>query len=251
MKPSEILRQAEHRPYSLPAGPWVMRQTWLELLFAHWSLPPDVLRPLVPAELPLDTYDGRAWVGVVPFRMVDVHPRFVPSLPGLSAFPELNVRTYVTIGGEPGAYFFSLDAGNPVAVTLARRFFYLPYFNARFLVRRSGDTVAYTSRRMDRRGKPAELIARYGPVGPVYRSQPGSLEAFLTERYCLYTVGPRGTVYRGEIHHQQWPLQPAEAEFEWNTMARAAGITLPDSAPLLHYAERLEVLIWPIGRVRS
>jgi uncharacterized protein YqjF (DUF2071 family) len=246
MKPSAILREAKHRPYPLPRGPWVMRQTWLELLFAHWPLPPESLRPLIPAELALDTYDGRAWLGIAPFRMVDVRLRLAPSVPWLSAFPELNVRTYVTVGGKPGVYFFSLDAGNPIAVTLARALFYLPYFNARFAIKRSGDTIAYTSRRDDRRGRPADLVASYRPIGPVFCSQPGSLEAFLTERYCLYSVGPRGTIYRGEIHHEQWPLQPAEAEFERNTMAEAAGITLPDAPPLLHYAERLEVLIWPI-----
>jgi len=228
-----------------------MRQTWIELLFAHWPLPPDVVRSLIPTSLALDAYDGRAWLGIAPFRMVDVHPRFAPSVPWLSAFPELNVRTYVTVGGKPGVVFFSLDAGNPVAVTLARALFYLPYFNARFAIKRSGDTVAYTSRRTDRRGKSADLVASYRTVGPVVRSQPGSLEAFLTERYCLYSVSPRGAIYRGEIHHERWPLQPAEAEIERNTMAEAAGITLPDVPPLLHYAERLEVLIWPIVRARG
>lgn len=251
MKPSIILRETDHRLYPPPRGPWVMRQTWIELLFAHWPLPPDVVRSLIPAGLPLDTYDERAWLGIAPFRMVGVHPRLAPSVPWLSAFPELNVRTYVTVGGKPGVVFFSLDAGTPVAVTLARALFHLPYFNARFAIKRSSETLAYTSHRTDRRGHPAELVARYWPIGPVFRSQPGSLEAFLTERYCLYSAGPRGTIYRGEIHHEQWPLQPAEAEFERNTMAEAAGITLPDIPPLLHYAERLEVLIWPIVRVRS
>ncbi len=251
MKPNAILRKAEHRPYPLPRGPWVMRQTWLELLFAHWPLPSDALRPLIPAGLALDIYDGAAWVGVVPFRMADVHPRLTPSVPRLSAFPELNVRTYVTVEDKPGVYFFSLDAGNPIAVALARGLFYLPYFNARFQIHRSGEALAYTSRRTDRRGHPAELSAHYRPTGPVVRSQSGSLEAFLTERYCLYSVSPRGTIYRGEIHHERWPLQPAEAEVERNTMAAAAGVTLPDISPLLHYAERLEVLIWPIARVKG
>lgn len=251
MKPSEILSKSEHRPYPLPKGPWVMRQTWLELLFAHWPLPSETLRPLVPAGLPLDTYDGSAWLGIVPFRMVDVHPRFLPSVPGLSAFPELNVRTYVTLGGEPGVYFFSLDAGNPIAVALARALFHLPYFNARFQIRRSGETVEYHSRRTDTRARPAELRVRYHPAGPVFHSRPGSLEWFLTERYCLYTVGSHGRVYRGEIQHEQWPLQPAEAEFEWNTMASGDGVQLPDVAPLLHYSERQEVLIWPIARLKS
>jgi uncharacterized protein YqjF (DUF2071 family) len=251
MKPRTILRMSAHRPYPLPRGPWVMRQTWLELLFAHWPLPPDVVRPLLPASLPLDTFDGQAWLGVVPFRMADVHPRWLPSVPWLSSFPELNVRTYVTVGGEPGVWFFSLDAGNPVAVALARTLFHLPYFNARFAIKRSGETIAYSSHRTDRRARPADLVARYGPTGPVYHSQPGSLEWFLTERYCLYSADGRGGIYRGEIQHEQWPLQPAEAEFERDTMAEAAGMTLPEVPPLLHYAARQEVLVWPISRVEG
>lgn len=251
MRPAAILDTSAHRTFAPPNAPWVMRQTWRELLFAHWPLPPESLRPLIPAGLALDTYDGRAWLGVVPFRMERVHFRLTPSVPWFSAFPELNVRTYVTVGAKPGVYFFSLDAGNPVAVAAARAFFYLPYFNARFRVARSGETITYACRRVDRRSPPAGLVATYRPTGPVFRAQPGSLEAFLTERYCLYSTDRRGTIYRGEIHHRPWPLQPAEAQFERDTMASAAGIALPDIPPLLHYAERLEVLIWPLRRVIS
>ena len=262
MRAKTILHSEEHRAFTPPRGPWVMRQTWEELLFAHWPLPPELLRPLIPPALTLDTYDGSAWLGIVPFRMRDVYPRLVPSLPWLSAFPELNIRTYVTVGDKPGVYFFSLDAGNPIAVALARALFYLPYFNARFQITRQADsasrpwdTIAYSCQRTDRRGAlagsaPAQFAARYRPTGPVFRSQPGSLEAFLTERYCLYSASPRGALYRGEIHHRRWPLQPAEAELISNTLPQADSLPpLPDTAPLLHYAGRLEVLIWPITKV--
>jgi uncharacterized protein YqjF (DUF2071 family) len=264
MQAKTILRPQEHRGFPPPRGPWVMRQTWEELLFAHWPLPADALRPLVPSALALDTYDGSAWLGIVPFRMRDVRPRLVPSVPWLSAFAELNVRTYVTAGDKPGVYFFSLDAGNPLAVQLARRLFHLPYFNARFQITRHAssssrpwDTISYSCQRTDRRSPlagsaPAQFVARYRPTGPVFRSQPGSLEAFLTERYCLYSVSPRGTLYRGEIHHRRWPLQPAKAELVHNTLPQADGLPpLPDTAPLLHYAGCLEVLIWPISKVED
>jgi uncharacterized protein YqjF (DUF2071 family) len=251
MKASEILAMREHRPWPVPRGPWIMRQTWDDLLFAHWPLPPDALRPHIPPGLPLDTYDGQAWIGVVPFRMRDVRPRFAPALPWLSAFPELNVRTYVTLGGKPGVYFFSLDAGNPLAVRVARTFFHLLYFNARFAIARKDGAMDYRSQRTDRRGASAELAIHYRPTGPVHHSERGSLTEFLTERYCLYSANPRGQLFRCEIHHPRWPLQPAEAEIAENTMVSAAGVALPATPPLLHYAQHLEVLVWNIQRVGS
>jgi uncharacterized protein YqjF (DUF2071 family) len=230
-----------------------MHQTWTELLFAHWPVPPEALRSLIPSGLALDTYDGSAWLGVVPFRMRDVRFRLTPALPWISAFPELNVRTYVTVGDKPGVWFFSLDAGNPLAVAAARTLFHLPYFHARFHIQQSGDTVSYTSQRTHhgthRGAAPAALAMTYRPTGTVSPSQPGALEAFLTERYCLYSVDRRGRIYRGEITHERWPLQPAQAEIARNSMASAAGIASPDQPPLLHYAARLEVLVWRIQRV--
>jgi uncharacterized protein YqjF (DUF2071 family) len=249
MKPDKILRQTAHRPWSLPKGPWVMRQTWDQLLFAHWPVPFDALRSLVPAALEPDRYDGEAWLGVVPFLMSGVRPRALPAVPWLSAFPELNVRTYVTVGGKSGVYFFSLDAGNPLAVAIARRWFHLPYFHARFGIARAGETMSYCSTRIHPNTPPAALDVSYRPTGPIHASAPGSVDAFLTERYCLYTTDARGRLLRGEIHHQQWPLQPAEAEFRRNTMAQGDGLTLPDIAPLLHYARHLEVLVWPLACV--
>lgn len=250
MKPSAILEASAHRTWPVPTGPWVMTQTWHELLFAHWPIPAETLRSMLPNGLTLDTYDGQAWLGIVPFRMSHVHPRGVPSLPWISAFPELNVRTYVVAEDRPGVYFFSLDAANPVAVEIARRFFYLPYLNAQMRCRRSGDTVAYSSRRTDHRAAVAELIGTYRPTGPVFLSRSGSLEYWLTERYCLYTTH-RGTLYRGEIQHAPWPLQPAEAEFTSNTMAHSHGIELPHIAPLLHYSHLQEVVVWPLHSVSS
>jgi uncharacterized protein YqjF (DUF2071 family) len=237
-----------HRPWPLPRGPWLMTQKWHDLLFAHWPVPAAALRPLVPAALPLDTWEGRAWVGVVPFRMTGVRPRAVPPLPGLSAFLEVNVRTYVTLGGKPGVYFFSLDAENPLAVRAARSLFNLPYFDAGMSLERDGEAIGYRSRRTHRGAPPAELAASYRPVGEPAPAAAGSLDAWLTERYCLYSVGRRGRARRLEIHHAPWPLQPAEADLSRNTLAAAAGLELPAMPPLLHFARRLDVVFWPPRR---
>jgi uncharacterized protein YqjF (DUF2071 family) len=234
----------DHRPWPLPSGPWVMEQRWHELLFAHWALDPAVLRGAVPPSLPLDLHDGEAWIGVVPFRMSHVTPRGVPPVPGLSAFPELNVRTYVTLDGKPGVFFFSLDAANPLAVAAARTL-HLPYYYARMSVRRRGDWVDYASRRLPPGARPAELRASYRPTGPVYNARPGSLAYFLTERYCLYTVDRRGRVSRLEIHHPPWPLQNAEADLRLNTTTAPLGLRLPETGPLLHYAARQDMVAWP------
>lgn len=218
-----------------------MTQTWHDLLFAHWPLPASTLRPLVPEQLALDEFDGQCWVGVVPFRMTDIRRRGLPALPGLSHFPELNLRAYVTHGGKPGVYFFSLDAANFPAVWAARRFYHLPYFHAEMRCEDRGGEIHYSSRRFK---SPAEFHGRYQPIGDVRLRDEGSLEHWLTERYCLYTTH-RGEVYRGEIHHQPWPLQDAAAEFETD-VAAAAGISLSAAAPSLLFARRLEVLIWPL-----
>jgi uncharacterized protein YqjF (DUF2071 family) len=228
----------------VPDVPWIMHMEWHDLLFAHWPFPAEAIRPLIPAPLALDTFDGAAWLGVVPFMMRGTRPRGVPSLPWISAFPELNVRTYVTAGGKPGVWFFSLDAANPLAVRAARLTFRLPYYDARMRYRRDGDGVEYGSERTHRLAPPARFAARYRPTGPVFRSAPGSLERWLTERYCLYAADHHGHAWRGEIHHLPWPLQPAEAEIEENTMTAQIRLALPARDPLLHFARRLDVEAW-------
>jgi len=169
----------------------------------------------------------------------------MPPISGTSALPELNVRTYVSYGGKPGVYFFSLDAGSRLAVWGARTFYKLPYCFARMHVHEREGWITYESSRSS--SPPAEFSGCYRPEGPVDLRAPGSLEHWLTERYCLYTVS-RGAVYRSEIHHPQWPLQNAEAEIRANTMAAAAGIQLSSAIPLLHFSKRLDVLIWPLKK---
>jgi uncharacterized protein len=236
----ELLRFVEHRPFPLPTGPWAIRQTWNDLLFAHWPLAPEAIRPLVPETLQLDLHDGRAWVAVTPFHMTGIRGRALPYFPGLSAFPELNVRTYVTFKGVRGVYFFSLDAARRVAVWGARATFFLPYFFADMSSQIEGNDVQYHSRRV---ASSAEFQGRYRPVSSPRHNLPGDLGHFLTERYCLYAVRQR-EVFRADIHHLPWFLQNAEAEIQQNTMAEAAGIHLPAAGPLLHFSKKLDVLVW-------
>jgi len=219
-----------------------MFQSWRELLFAHWPVGREVLRPLVPPALEVEEWEGRGWVGVAAFRLVGLRPRGSPALPGLSEFPELNLRTYVRYAGRPGIYFFSLDAGNRLAVAGARLGYRLPYRLARIRIEREGEWVVYRSRRADGR---AEFVGRYRPVGAGFEPAPGTLEHFLIERYALYAVLRSGRVLRADIHHRPWQVRPAEARIERNTVASAAGIDLPDDEPLLHYAARQDTLVWP------
>ncbi|HEY1528742.1 MAG TPA: DUF2071 domain-containing protein [Candidatus Angelobacter sp.] len=237
-----LLLETAHRPIAMPTAPWIMKQKWHDLLFAHWPLAPDKIRPLVPKELELDLRDGAAWVAVAPFWMSGVRGRWAPPLPFLTKFCELNVRTYVRCQGVPGVYFFSLDAASLPAVLGARATYKLPYFHAAMLIRSSGESFEYTSSRLQE-PRPANFHARYRPISAPRVRNKNSIESFLTERYCLYTVD-KGHVLRAYIHHAPWQLQDAEAEFDLNTMAQAAGIDLPDTKPLLHFSRNLEVLVW-------
>jgi uncharacterized protein YqjF (DUF2071 family) len=222
-----------------------MKQEWHDLLFAHWAVGVDVLRPLIPGALEIDTFGGQAWVGVVPFRMSGVRMRGTPAIPGLSRFPELNVRTYVVRDGKPGVWFFSLDATNAVAVWGARTLFHLPYFLAEMICAKDAGWIRHESHRKDRRGSPALLRARYCAVGDIFHAQPRSIEHFLAERYCLYTVDEQGRIIRCDIHHPPWPLQLAKAELQENSMAAAAGISIAAERPeLLHFSRHQEVLVW-------
>jgi uncharacterized protein YqjF (DUF2071 family) len=238
-----VLERVAHRAWPMPEGPWLMTQTWNDLLFAHWPVDADQLRLLIPHAFQLDLFEGRSWIGIVPFTMTNVSPRGVPLLPWVSEFPELNVRTYVTVGDRPGVYFFSLDAGNALAVKTARALLNLPYCSAAMNVTRQGDGISYDSRRTDP-ADGARFEASYRPAGSAFEARRGSLEYFLTERYCLYNIDHSGRPYRLEIHHPPWALQHATAEISHNTMGDAAGMPLPAVAPLLHFAKRQDTIAW-------
>jgi uncharacterized protein YqjF (DUF2071 family) len=234
---------ADHRPWPVPERPWVQAQRWSDLLFAHWPLPPERLRRLVPSQLPLDTREGVGWIGVVPFYLSGLRARGLPPLPGLRAFPELNVRTYVTLDGKAGVYFFSLDAGNPAAVAGAR-LLHLTYYYAWMSIRRRGGWTDYASQRLLPGPTYARFRGRYRPIGPASPPTVGSLAYWLTERYCLYTVDRRGRVSRLEIHHPPWQLQDAEAELGLNTMTAPIGLRLPETRPRLHFSRRQDMVGW-------
>jgi uncharacterized protein len=238
---SAILDDVAHRPWKMPERPWVMTQTWNDLLFAHWTIDVAVLRPRVPQAFELDLYEGVAWIAVVPFFMTNVSPRGVPSLPYVSEFAELNVRTYVRVADRPGIYFFSLDAANTLAVTTARALFNLPYHRASMTLSPAGDAIDYRSRR---ESSQADFHASYRPVAPPFEPIEGTLEYFLTERYCLYNLDQRGSPYRLDIHHPRWPLQLADASVIRNTMADAIGIPLSPTPQLLHFAKRQDAVAW-------
>ncbi len=228
-----------------------MFMRWLDLAFIHWRAPIGVLRKSVPEGLEIETFDGTAWIGIVPFRMEGIRHRLLPPLPGIRAFPELNVRTYVMRDGKPGIWFFSLDAANKPAVKTARKLFGLPYFLAAMSVDGIGDSgVRYRSRRIQEDAPAAEFVADYRPVGEVKRAEPGTLEYFLMERYCLYTSPAEGKVARLEILHEPWPLQKGAVEIERCTMLEQLGLSLPNDKPLVHFSKRLDAVAWWMEDVR-
>ena len=222
----------------MPDGSWFQGQTWDHLLFMHWRVDADSLRALLPEELTLDTFDDEAWLGITPFRVSGLRARGLLPVPALSTFLETNVRTYVTYEGKPGIWFFTLDAESQFAVSAAKRIYRLPYHRADMDAVRRGDWIEYRTSRIG-----AELDVSYRPAGPVSPAKRGSVEYFLTERYCLYTEH-ESALHRAEIHHEPWPLQRAEADVRENTMSPVA----LDGEPVLHYSERQDVVIWPLER---
>ncbi len=214
------------------------------------------IEALLPEDLEADTFQGSAWLGVVPFAMDRVRLNGLPPIPGVRQFPELNLRTYVRDRrtGTPGVYFFSLDAGNLLAVMVARSFFHLPYYWAQMgLKQRSEREFEFYSRRL-LSSRPVRFKARYRGMGPSHKlmqSRPGTIEYFLTERYCLFTRDPLGRLLRANIHHVPWPLEEAEAEIEQNDLAAQVGLTLPDTPPLLHYSRHLAVYVWSAELVEA
>jgi uncharacterized protein YqjF (DUF2071 family) len=233
-----------------PEGQAIMHPDWGKLLFMHWRMDEKALRPLIPERLTIDTFDGSAWIGVTPFTMWDIRalPPLLPPVPGLSSMHELNVRTYVHLDKVPGVWFFSLDANSAVAVLTARTFFHLPYFNAEMSLEEEGKTIIYSSTRTQRDAPEAELDATWKIGDTLPYSHPGSLEFFLTERYCLYSAH-KEKLYRARIFHEPWPLQKASLSSLDSTMIESHGLPTPKGEPLLHYSEEVNVDIWPLEEV--
>lgn len=235
---ASTLDETEHRPWPLPHTAWVMGQTWDDLLFIHYRVPVEELRALVPDGLDVQEHSGSGWLGVTPFVITGLRARGLLPLPFASSFRELNVRTYVIRDDKPGIWFFSLDASSQLAVEAARRLYRLPYFRADITVRPRGADLVYDCSR----GAGKAFSATYRPDGEVFNAERGSLEHFLTERYCLYAEH-EGEIHRAEIHHRPWPLQPAAASIDLNTMPP---LKVADDDPVVHYSARQDVVIWPL-----
>ena len=255
MSNRQLLASVEHRPWPLPSGKWALTMRWTDLLFAHWPVPAADIARLLPKGFAVDTFKGTAWVGIVPFRMERVKLRGLPRLPGNHLFAEANVRTYVRdeTSGQTGVYFLSLDASNPLAVLAARSWYHLPYFLAKMKVQEQPDGwLTYSSQRLFSKGA-ANVRVRYRCLPHQQHfegSRPGTIEHFLTERYALFTHSGKRLI-RADIHHQQWRLEPAEAQFEDLSVAAAQSIRLPASAPLLHFSRLLDVFAWPPKTIRQ
>ncbi len=251
------MRPLSHsRQWEVPHRRPFLRMNWHDLLFMHWPIPGVDIQRLLPEGLTVDTFDGYAWIGVVPFRMSDVAPLWSPAVPGLSNFPELNVRTYVHCGSEgsvdskPGVWFFSLDATQWLAVRVARWMYNLNYVDAAISLKSTSDNfIEYRSRRKQN-WPAAEYSARYRSTGEGIKN-PNDLELWLTSRYCMYAADPNGNLYRGEIDHQPWQLERAECEVCVNTMTEWLGIHLPPQNPLLHFSRAISVRAWSMERVKN
>lgn len=255
-----LLYSVEHRPWLPPDAHWLFSQSWNDLLFAHFAIDPPTLRRLVPEALTLDLYDGVAWLTISPCCASHVRPSGVPPLPSLSFFPQVNLRTYVTMQGKPGLFYFSVDAANLSAVWFARIFFRIPYWHATIQI--SGatiharnpaeQTIHFRSSRLHgpaATGGRATFDVTYSPQGEAERVRHGSLNEFLTERYCVYSWNRR-RYYRSEIHHLPWALQRASVEIRANSMAEPIGLALPTEPDLCHFSRSHKMLAWAPEIVR-
>jgi uncharacterized protein len=227
---------------------WVMKQTWYHLLFAHWRIDVDIIKQWIPPPLELDTFDGEAWIGIVPFEMKGIRLRYLPPVPFTSKFPEINVRTYVSYQGKSGVYFLSLDATNYLAVQVAKSFFHLPYYFADISVMQERDTIVYRSKRKEG-DRPFRFEGSYRPTSPEFLASPDSLEHWLSERYCFFTRKYEKLLCC-DIVHDPWKLQLAEADITRNQLLPFDTTALMGK-PLLHYSNHLDVLIRGIHEVTS
>lgn len=255
-----LLYSVEHRPWLPPDGQWLLSQSWNDVLFAHFAMDPPTLRRLVPRELTLDLYDGIAWLTILPFYTSHLRPSGIPPLPGLSYFPQLILRTYVTMENKPGFYYFSVDTSNLSAVWLARIFFRMQYWHSSLQIsgatvraRNSADREIYFRAKRLHGPKalegPVKFEVAYAPEGEAARARPRSLDEFLAERYCLYTEN-RGRFYRIEVHHQPWPLLRASVEIRENTLAAPLGLALPAKPDLCHFSRTVKMLAWAPEKIR-
>lgn len=246
----EILRNIDHRPWPLPSKNWIMRQSWRNVLFVHYPVSSEYLRTYIPSSLEIDTYKGTAWLGMVAFMMEGIFPRGLSSISLTPSFSEINVRTYVHFNGKPGVYFLSLDVNDWASYTIARRWYRLPYQRTNISYQQEGETFYFESARKSTAvDSPISIQIKYTPLSEVYFPKEGTLDHWLTERYCLFSSNKKGNIFCGEIHHQPWPIQNVKAEINRNTLYTPFKKDNTNLQPLYHFSKGVDTLFWNIKRV--
>ncbi|MFC4619557.1 YqjF family protein [Camelliibacillus cellulosilyticus] len=245
-----LLDETEHRPFPLPSKRYIMRQTWRNLLFLHWPIPFEKLRPHIPSSLQIDTFNGTAWIGIILFVLEGIYPRGISFISLTPKFPEINVRTYVKRDGKPGIYFMSIDVENWASLKIAKRWYRLPYHSAQISFRKEGRIFHCHSIRKGIGNNSISFEGKYAPVSEVYLSKKGTLDHWLTERYCLFSSKNKVGIYCGEIHHQPWPLQKAEIEVVKNTLFTPFHFDLSEVRPIAYFSTGVDSLMWNIRKVR-
>ncbi|KKI92857.1 hypothetical protein WQ54_06630 [Bacillus sp. SA1-12] len=245
-----LLNDIIHRPFPLPSKKYIMRQTWRNLLFLHWPIPIEKLRPHIPSALQIDTFNGSAWLGIILFVIDGIFPFGVSSLSLTPRFPEINVRTYVKCNGKPGIYFMSIDVGNWASLKIAKKWYRLPYHSAEISFRKEGQTFHCQSRRKGYEHTPIVFKSKYVPISGVYFPKEGTLDHWLTERYCLFSSHNGINIYCGEIHHRPWPLQKAEIELGINTLFTPYQFDLSGVNPIAHFSTGVDSLMWNIKKIQ-
>lgn len=241
---TSVLNQIGHRPYPLPDQPWVLSMRWHDLLFLHWNVSPDHLKPHIPDELEVETFEGSAYLGLIPFRMSHIHARYLPPFPRVHSFPEINLRTYVSDGSHSGVWFFSLDAGSTLAVRTARWAFALPYFQAHMRIEEGEkQKIHYRSERDEREEGHLLYEGTYRRTDRIREREKTDLQSFLVDRYCLFSAGKSGRIYRGDIHHPPWSLYRAESTIR--RLEIEGHPSIPDTSPdSILFAPDLSVRAW-------
>lgn len=245
-----LLNDIIHRPYPLPSKNWIMRQTWKNVLFLHWPIPLEKLRPHIPTSLQIDTYKGTAWLGIILFVLEGIYPFGLSSISLTPKFPEINVRTYVTYNGKPGIYFLSIDVDNWASLKIAKHWYHLPYHSAHISFQKEGESFHCHSVRRENRNDPLSFHCKYASVSDVYAPKEGTLDHWLTERYCFYSSNNGVSIYCGEIHHQPWPLQKAKIELVNHTLFTPFHFDLPEEKPVIHFSPGVDSLMWNIKKIR-
>ncbi|MFC6602234.1 YqjF family protein [Ectobacillus funiculus] len=243
-----IMNDIAHRSWPLPSKYWIMRQTWRNLLFLHWPIPLEKLRPHIPSPLQIDTFNGSAWLGVILFVLEGIYPRGISAVSLTPKFPEINVRTYVKYEGKPGIYFMSIDVENWASLKIAKRWYRLPYHSAQISFQKEGQTFHFHSTRKGNANTPISFKGKYAPVSEIYFPKKGTVDHWLTERYCLYSSNDGVNIYCGEIHHRPWPLQKAAIEIVRNTLFTAFHFDLSEVKPIAHFSTGVDSLMWNIKK---